>query len=206
MDSWMPWTIARNFVRAFSPTLVVVIVWDLWRNLSHLSTTTGWTVVSDTAALGVIIAIRLAPPIEGLREQVTAYLRWKWEARFASAVLLALVFFDVMERPNPLDVLLGFAAWALYADLARVCRIEFETSKKVIKAIGIACGVLTYVLSGVVSSVAQIREGTFPWRDVIYLMVLVLIVTVVLALKWWGQASQPLPVVQELGLNRHNPS
>ncbi len=205
MDSSMPWIIARNFVRAFAPTLAVVILWDLARNLSHLSTTPRWAAVSDGVALGVVIAIRLAPPSKGLREQLMEYMRWKWEALFGASILLTLLLFHKLPQSDPLDILLGLAACAFYADLARVCRIEYETSRKTIRAICVAYGFIAALLSGVVSSVAQIREGAFPREDLAY-FVLTLVVLVILGFKWWGQGAEPSPVVQELGLNRQDPS
>ena len=35
----MPWRITRNFIRAFCPTLIVLFLYDLLRNLNHSSAT-----------------------------------------------------------------------------------------------------------------------------------------------------------------------
>ena len=202
MDSWMPWTVVRNFIRAFSPTLVVVVIWDMWRNLSHSFSLTWPAVTIDAVALGAIIAIRLAPPLTALRQQLKGYLHWKWEALIAGSIFVALLLFRKVPHFAPPNVLLGLAGCAFYADLARTCRIEYETSKKAIRAVWVAYGIIYGFVSDAASSIAQIREGTFPWRDAMYFMLLMIVLLVILGLKWWGQGYQSLPEIQELGLNR----
>jgi len=206
MDSWMPWTIVRNFIRAFSPTLVVVIIWDMWRNLSHSPSVTWLAVMIDAVALGVIIAIRLAPPLTGLREQLKGYLHWKWEALIAGSIIVALLVSHKLPHFVPRNVLLGLAGCAFYADLARTCGIDHETSQKTIRAVCVAYGIVRGFVSDTASSIAQIREGTFPWRDAMYFMVLVIVLLAILGFKWWGEGHEPLPEIQELGLNRQNES
>ena len=46
----MPWTVMRNFIRAFCPTLILVINWDLWRNLGRAEPAKQWAIMTDAVA------------------------------------------------------------------------------------------------------------------------------------------------------------
>lgn len=205
MDSWMPWTVVRNFIRAFSPTLILAITWDLWRNLSHSSSMNSWAVITDGVSLGTVASVRLVPPLAGAHEQLKYYLRWKWEALIASSIFLALLLFHRLPHLSALDILLALTGCAFYADLSRACRIDIELSRKT-AAIAFVYGAITAFVSDTVSSIARIREGTFPWRDAMYFTVLMIVLLAILGLKWWGQGREKLPEIQELGLNRQNHS
>lgn len=77
MDSWMPWTITRNFIRAFCPTLSLLIAWDIWRDLGHASAMQRQTLLIDAIALCAILAIRLQPPLALAWEQLKYPFAWK---------------------------------------------------------------------------------------------------------------------------------
>ena len=83
MDSWMPWTITRNFIRAFFPTLSLLIAWDIWRNLGHASAMQRQTLLIDAIALCAILAIRLQPPLAPAWEQLKYPFAWKRLKSFA---------------------------------------------------------------------------------------------------------------------------
>jgi hypothetical protein len=47
--------------------------------------------------------------------------------------------------------------------------------------------------------------GRFPWRDALSLAIFLLILIAISAFKWWGERGEPLPHIQEPGLDREIP-
>jgi hypothetical protein len=201
----MPWIITCNFIRAFCPTLILVINWDLWRNLDHAGPAKQWAIMTDAVAFGVVLAIRLSPPLTGIREQLKSLFHAPWVGWFVIGLLLAPLLFPETMSHGFWEELLPVAGYAFCADMARVCKIDYEQSKRSIRFIYTAYGIIAGFASQVVSYAAQIWEGTFPWRDALFLAMFLLVLISISAFKWWGEWNGPIPHIQELGLNRELP-
>ncbi len=205
MDSWMPWRIACNFIRAFCPTLILVINWDLWRNLGHAGPSKQWAIMTDAIAFGVVLVIRLSPPLTGMREQLKSLFDAPWVGWFVIGLVLAPLLFPGIVPHDFRHKLSLLAGYAFCADMARVCKIDYEQSRRSIKFIYAAYGIIAGFASQVISYAAQIWEGTFPWREALFLAMFLLVLIAISAFKWWGEWDGPLPHIQELGLNRELP-
>ena len=204
MDSFMPWRIACNFIRAFFPTLILLISWDLWRRLKHVAPATQWAVMTDAIALGVVLSIRLAPPLGEAREQLKHFYR-SWESFFwACVVLLPLVLPHRITQANRQDGLLLLAAFAFYSDIVRVCKISLSTgiSKASIRAVCTTFWFFAYLVSGAVSLLGQIWERAVDWRDTLTGAANFLVLISLLTLARWWERREHFPAIQELGLNR----
>jgi hypothetical protein len=205
MDSWMPWTITRNFIRAFCPTLILLIGWDMWRNVGHAGPAKQWAVMTDAVAFGIVMAIRLSPPLMGMGEQLKFLFQSPWVGWFMVGMVLGplllpgIVSFDFRHKLSLM------AGCVFCTDIARVCKIDYEQSRRSLKYIFIAYGIIAGFVSQVVSYVSEMWEGTFPWRDALFLAMFLLVLIAISAFKWWGEWDGPLPDIQELGLNREIP-
>jgi hypothetical protein len=205
MDSWMPWTVMRNFIRAFCPTLILVINWDLWRNLGRAEPAKQWAIMTDAVAFGVVLAIRLSPPLAGMGEQLKSLFQAPWVGWFVIGLVLGPLLFPGIMPHDFQHKLLPVAGYAFCGDIARVCKIDYEQSKRSLRFIYTAYGIFAGFASQVISYVEQIREGTFPWRDALSLTAFLLLLIAISAFKWWGEWDGPISHIQELGLNRKLP-
>jgi hypothetical protein len=201
MDSWMPWTITRNCVRAFFPTLALCIVWDLWRNLNHAAGARQAAVLIDTVALCVVIAFRLAPPFTPAWEQLKYLFRWSWIGLISLCVLL-MPLLPYKWHTSALDRLLFVIAYVFYSDLSRVCKTSYEKVEGHVNFVYKAAAAAGWVISGIVSSVREMTEGTFPWRDALSLSVVLLVLGTIVAFWAWGHRGGHGSYIQELDLNR----
>ena len=205
MDPWMPWTITCNFIRTFCPTLILVINWDLWRNVGHVGPAKQWAIMTDAVAFGVVLAIRLSPPLAGMREQLKSLFHAPWVGWFVVGMVLAPLLSPGIMPHDFQHKLLPVAGYAFCGDMARVCKIDYEQSRRSISLIYISYGIVVGFASQVVSYAEQIREGTFPWSDALFLAMFLLVLISISAFKWWGAWNGPIPHIQELGLNRKLP-
>lgn len=195
MDSWMPWTISCNFIRAFCPTLILVINWDLWRNVGHAGPAKQWAIMTDAVAFGVVLAIRLSPPLAGIREQLKSLFHAPWVGWFVIGLVLSPLLFPGIMPHDFQHELLPVAGYAFCADMARICKIDYEQSKRSVSFIYTAYGILAGFASQVVSS----------RRDALFVAMFLLVLIAISAFKWWGEWDRPFSHIQELGLNRELP-
>jgi hypothetical protein len=200
MDSWMPWTVTRNFIRAFCPTLSLLIAWDIWRNLGHASAMQRQTLLIDAIALCAIFAIRLQPPL------APAWKQLKYPFRLSLMCILGVgPFLMVLLDPLffPMEGLLTVVGYIFYCDLSRTCKISLEDTAKHVYLVYAIVGGSGWIVWIIVSSLKEM--GTFPWRDALFLAIFLLVLIAISAFRWWGEWGGPLPHIQELGLNRELP-
>lgn len=206
MDSWMPWKITCNFIRAFFPTLSLLIAWDIWRNLGHASAMQRQTLFIDAIALCVILAIRLQPPLAPAWEQLKYPFAWKQlKYPFRLSLIctlgvgpLLMVFLDPLF--SPMEGLLTVVGYIFYCDLSRSCKISLEDAAKHVYLVYAIVGGSGWIVWSIVSALREM--DTFPWRDALFLPIFLLAIS---AFHWWGKWGEPLPHIQELGLNRELP-
>jgi hypothetical protein len=202
MDLFMPWRIARNFIRAFFLTLILLIGWDLWRRLNHAAEATQLAVFADVIALGVVLFIKLASPLAEFRKQLKHFYR-SWDLFFwACVVLTPLVIPHEITPASRQDGLLLLAKYAFFADTFRVCKISKRVSAYSIGFVWAMFSLAKYVIPDPVSFPGQLWERVGEWRNALTETgnFLLLIVLLILARRLKGRESSP--VVQELGLNR----
>ncbi|HEX7289226.1 MAG TPA: hypothetical protein VF532_23780 [Candidatus Angelobacter sp.] len=195
MNDWAPWRITCNLVRAFFPTLSILLCWDLCRNLTQATPAKPLSIMTDAVALGAVLAVRLAR-FAGAREQIKQIFHWSPASGLGICALLVLLL------RNPLDALLAAAGYVLYADISRVCKLSRRQAVQAVEFICIACAISAGVASNLVSGLEQIRQGTFSWQDGRDFAVLILILAGILVLGWRWRGREELPVIQELRLNR----
>jgi hypothetical protein len=154
-------------------------------------------IITDAVAFGAVLAIRLSPPLTGMREQLKSLFHAPWVGWFVIGLVLSPLLFPGIMPHNFQHELLPVAGYAFCADMARVCKIDYEQSKRRISFIYTAYGIIAGFASQVVS--------TFPWRDALFLAIFFLVLIAISAFKWWGEWDRPLSHIQELGLNRELP-
>jgi hypothetical protein len=209
MESWMPWKITCNFIRAFFPTLSLLIAWDIWRNLGHASAMQRQTLLIDAIALCAIFAIRLQPPLAPAWEQLKYPFAWKqlkYPFRLSLMCILGVgPFLMVLLDPIffPMEGLLTIVGYIFYCDLSRTCKISLEDAAKHLYLVYAIVGGSGWILWIIVSSLKEM--GTFPWRDALFLTIFFLVLIAVCVFKWWGEWDGPISHIQELGLNRELP-
>jgi len=103
---------------------------------------------------------------------------------------------------STLDRLLFVIGYVFYSDLSRVCKTSYEKLEEHVNFVYQAVAVAGWVISGIVSSVGEMTEGTFPWRDALSLSVVLLLLGAIVAFWAWGQRGAHGSYIQELGLNR----
>lgn len=198
MDSWMPWTIARNFIRGFFPTLGLLICWDLWRNLGHGPPRNQVSIAADVVALGVVFAIGFAPPLLLARDQLRHFFQWSAGLGLIVAVLL-LTFFS--SKVDHKDSLLMIAAYAFYTDLGRICKISPNDVRKKVDFVYKALVFLAVFVSALAAFIRQVWEGTSSPRDQWFAIILIPALIIILAAKWWAGGFEQMPHIQTLDLN-----
>jgi hypothetical protein len=216
MDSWMPWTITCNFIRGFFPTLMLVISWDLWRNVNHPPATRRLAVLVDIMALGAVSAIRLTPPLAPAREQLKYFFRGSWIG-FTGLCALAWIGFTGLGalawswlfdefHATLLDGLLAAVAYAFYNDLSRVCKISREDAEHygnfVYRAVGIAAWLTLGMVSLLKLGHGALSQGVFSRRYALTMGVLLPVLIAIAVFRWRGRWRNSAPEIQELGLNR----
>ena len=212
MESWMPWKITCNFIRAFFPTLSLLIAWDIWRNLGHASAMQRQTLLIDAIALCAILAIRLQPPLAPAWEQLKYPFAWK---QLKHPFRLSLMGFLgvgalLMTLLDPLSCLmegsLTVVGYIFCCDLSRTCKISLEGAVIHVYLVYAIVGGSGWIVWSIWSIVSSFREmGRFPWNDALFLAIFLLIPTAIFAFKWWGEWGETLPHIQELGLDREIP-
>jgi hypothetical protein len=198
MDSWMPWRITCNFIRAFFPTLGLLICWDTWRNLSHGPPRNQVAITADVVALGVVFAIRLALPLTLAREQVKHLFRWSAGLAMMLAMVLSTIHNSKVDHK---DVLLLIAGYAVCCDLARTCKISPDDAERKINFVYTTMAFLAVFVSAMASSFRQTWEGTLPPRDAWLSAILIHTLLIIFAVKWWGGGYESIPHIQTLNLN-----
>jgi len=192
MDSWMPWVITRNFIRAFFPTLVLVITWNLCRNLLYLKSARTWAVTTDLVALCVVIAIRLAPPLAPALEQLK-YVVDKQRLGLA-AIFIALISFK-LELVG-LDPLLLVGGCVFCNDLSRLRRSSLPKARQLAGDFSDLAGFIILFVAALISSLRQTMDGTYSWREI---SVAALAILAMVFAGWWANRHPAQPFVQELG-------
>jgi hypothetical protein len=209
MDSWMPWTITRNFIRAFFPTLSLLIAWDIWRNLDHVSAMQRPTLFIDALALCAILAIRLQPPLAPAWEQLKYPFAWKqlkYPFRLSLIGILGVgpLLMALLDPLSfPMEGLLTVVGYIFYCDLSRTCKISLEDAAKHVYLVYAIVGGSGWIVWNIVSSFREI--GRFQWRDALPVAIFFLVLIAVSAFQGWGEWGEPLPHIQELNLNREIP-
>ncbi|HLK06430.1 MAG TPA: hypothetical protein VKV30_00750 [Candidatus Angelobacter sp.] len=211
MDSWMPWTITRNFIRAFFLTLLLLIAWDFWRNLGHSASMQRQTLLIDAIAFCTILAIRLQPPLAPAWEQLKYPFAWKqlkYPFRLSWMGILGVVgLLMALMDPDKLSFLtkgpLTVVGYIFYCDLSRTCKISLEDAEKHVDLVHTLVGVSGWIIWSIASSIGEM--GRFSWRDVLFLAIFFLVLIGMSAFKWWGEWDGPISHIQELGLNREFP-
>lgn len=209
MDSWVPWKITCNFIRAFFPTLSLLIAWDIWRNLGHASAMQRQTLLIDAIALCSILAIRLQPPLAPAWEQLKYPFAWKQLKHPFWLSLMGILGVGawLMTLLDPLSFLmegsLTVVMYIFYCDLSRTCKISLEGAAIHVYLVYAIVGGSGWIVWSIWSIVSSFREmGRFPWSDALFLAIFLLIPIAISAFHWWGEWGEPLPHIQELGLDR----
>jgi hypothetical protein len=205
---WLPWRFARSFVRAFCPTLIVLLSWDLWRNLGHASAARPWAVTTDLLALGAVLALRLAPPLASALDQLQYFFPLSSDGLYRLLILLAPLALDIITHSLFWDPWLLVAAYALSMDVSRVRKVSVENEDPRISLTYLALGVAGAFLVRAALVLIPIARGTGQWRAVLRDSSGVLMMVALLALlMWWGQKrkwqqkDKRDPVVEDLEFN-----
>ena len=112
-----------------------------------------------------------------------------------------------MALLDPLSFLmegsLTVVGYIFYCDLSRTCKISLEDAAKHLYLVYAIVGGSGWIVWSIVSSFREV--GRFPWRDALSLAIFLLILIAISAFKWWGERGEPLPHIQEPGLDREIP-
>jgi hypothetical protein len=204
---WLPGRFARNFIRAFCPTLIVLLSWDLWRNLGHAASARQWAVTTDVMALGAVLVLRLAPPLAPALDQLQYFFPLSSDGLFRLLILLAPLALEIIT-PSLWDPWLLVVAYALSVDVSRVRKVPVDDQDPRISLTYLSFVIVPTSLVIAVSVLILIARGTAQWRDVLRNTAGVLIMVALLALLiWWGhkrkweQKGKRDPVVEDLEFN-----
>jgi hypothetical protein len=205
---WLPWRFARSFVRAFCPTLIVLLSWDLWRNLGHASAARPWAVTTDVLALGAVLALRLASPLAPALAQLQYFVPLSSDGLYRLLILLASLALDIITHSSFLDPWLLVAAYALSVDVSRVRKVPVENVDPRISLTFLAFGIAGAFLVRAALVLILVAQGTGQWRAFLRDSPGVLMMVALLALlMWWGQkrkwqqTDKRDPVVEDLEFN-----
>jgi len=204
----LPWRFARSFVRAFCPTLIVMLSWDLWRNLGHAGVARPWALTTDVLALVAVLALRLAPPLAPALDQLQYFFPLSFDGLYRLLILLALPALDIITHSSFLDPWLLVAAYALSMDVSRVRKVPVENEDPRISLTYLALGVVGAFLVRAALVLILIAQGMGHWRAVLRDSAGILMIAALLALLlWWGQKrkwqqkDKRDPVVDDLEFN-----
>lgn len=201
---WLPWRFVRNFVRAFCPTLIVLLSWDLWRNLDHAAAARQWAVITDFIALGAVLALRLQPPLAPALDQLQYFFPLSSDGLYRLLILLAPLALDIITKSWLWDPWLLVVAYALSVDVPRVRKVPVDDVDPRMSltylAFSVACAFLVRALV-----LIRIASGRAQWRAILRDSAGVLMMVALLALlMWWGQkrkwaqTSKREPVVEDM--------
>jgi len=201
MNSFAPWRIARNFVRAFFPTLILLLSWDLWRRLKHVAPATRLALMTDAIALGIVLFIRLTSPLKQTRKQLKYFFRLSDNSFVAASIIFPFVISFKPTSANRQDALLLLVVCALFADIVRVCKIRIGISFGSVCLIGGSLGLFAYEISTLISWLGQEREDVAKWSNTLTCAANILVLFILRAFANWWKEQQSFPTVQRLDLN-----
>jgi hypothetical protein len=186
---WLSWRFVRSFVRSFCPTLIVLLSWDLWRNLGHAAAARQWAVTTDIIALGAVLALRLAPPLAPALDQLQYFFPLSSDGLYRLLILLAPLALDIITHSSLWDPWFLATVYALSVDASRVRKVPAEDPR--ISLTLLAFGVAGTFLPRTLLLIAQ---GTAEWRAVLRDSAGVLMMVALLALLiWWGHKRRWSP-------------
>jgi hypothetical protein len=202
MDSWVPWTITRNFIRAFCPTLIILISLDMWRNLGHEGPAKLSAILADAVALCVVLAMRLATPFSAC-EELKILLHRLWGAAWMISTLEALEIFFKPSIHNFHQGLILICGWAFCMDMGRVCGIPAAQARKWLGGLGIVILCAAVIFWGTIRILLQLWRGMFYGTGgVIDFGTILLLAILIGFLIRHGLSRQSTPEIQQLGLDR----
>ena len=192
--------IARNFIRSFCLTLILLISWDLWRRLVHAAPANPPVLVIDTILLGVVIFLGVASRLKEARKQLKYFFRLSNNGFYAACIIFPLAISFKVTPANRQDGLLLLALCALFADIVRVCKIRIVISPG-IYLIGGSFGFFAYEISTLGSWLGQQWEDMARWSTAFTYTANILVLIILRALTRWLEEQQSFPTIQPLGLN-----
>jgi len=205
---WLPWRFARSFVRAFCPTLIVLLSWDLWRNLGHAAAARQWAVTTDVIALGAVLALRLAPPLAPALDQLQYFFPLSSDGLYRLLILLAPLALDIVTHSSLWDSWPLVAAYVLSVDVSRIRKVPADGEDPRISLTYLGLGVAGAFLVRAALVLILIARGTVQWRACLRDSAGVLMMVALLALlMWWGQKRRWAqedkrdPVAEDLEFN-----
>jgi len=190
----MPWRVARNFIRAFCPTLILLLLYDLLRNLKHPSPTRALGLFADVLALGIVVFMKLAPPFGGMRKEF-GYL---FQGAFRGIGWLGIfLLFNNLSDVNPQKVLLLAAGYAFYADMAKVCKTSLKDAQRIVSGFVVVCGMVSFFVYGL----WRICQGVIPLTGLLNRIVSVFAALAIIGLLGWWAVRQTAASSIQLKLN-----
>jgi hypothetical protein len=193
----MPWRIARNFIRAFCPTLIVLLLYDLLRNLNHSSPMRQLGLFADMVALGVVLFIKVAPPFGGMRKEFAHLFGWSFEMIYRLGYVGTFLFGNLWHINLQKGLLLA-AGYAFFADMAKVCKTSVEDPERVVRSAITACGIMSCFFYGL----WKLCQSAIPLTGLLNEIVSVFAALAIIALLgWWAVRQTDASTIQELKLN-----
>ena len=199
---WLPWRFVRSFVRAFCPTLIMLLSWDLWRNLGHAAAARHWAVITDVIALGAVLALRIAPPLAPALDQLQYFFPLSSDGLYRLLILLPPLALEIVTDSSFWDPWLLVAAYVLSVDVSRVRKVPEEDPR--ISLTFLALGVFWSVVPALILTARGTEQSRFVLRDSSSVL---MTVAVVALLMWWGhkrrwaQTGKREPVGEDLEFN-----
>jgi hypothetical protein len=193
----MPWRIARNFIRAFCSTLIVLLLYDLLRNLNHSSPTRQLGLFADAVALGVVVFVKVAPPFGGMRKEFAYLFGWSFKMIYRLGCVGAFLFGNLWDINLQKGLLLA-AGYAFFADMAKVCKTSLEDSEGVVRRAILACGIVSCFVYGL----WRLCQSVIPLTGLLNVIASMSAALVIVALLgWWAVRQSDASTIQELKLN-----
>ncbi|MGB9121261.1 MAG: hypothetical protein WCE73_11620 [Candidatus Angelobacter sp.] len=152
---------------------------------------------ADMVALGIVVFMKVTPPFGGMRKEFAYLFGWSFEMIYRLGCVGAFLFGNLWHINLQKGLLLA-AGYAVFADMAKVCKTSVEDSKRIVRSAITACGIVSCFVYGL----WRICQSMIPLTGFLHVLASIAAALVIIALLgWWAVRQTDASTIQELKLN-----